>query len=122
MGKSLQDQINNLNARGKYLSIWDCTTGLAMDEPPVNPYTVETGSYFIVGKIASTGGTNYRPNGGTYDKDVPSTTIETEDVQLNATYYYDGTVEEWNNIQKEGTLFNQSRIKTIICSDGEAIL
>lgn len=88
-GKSLQDQLNNLLGRGKYLSIWDCTTGLAMDEPPVNPYTVETGSYFIVGKV---GTTNYRPNGGTYDKDVPSTTVETNPVKVNDTYYYDGTV------------------------------
>lgn len=90
-GKSLQDQLNNLLGRGKYLSIWDCTTGLAMDEPPVNPYTVEVGSYFIVGKVASAGGTNYRPNGGTYDKDVPSTTVETNPVKVNDTYYYDGT-------------------------------
>lgn len=90
-GKSLQDQVNNLLGRGKYLSIWDCTTGLAMDEPPVNPYTVETGSYFIVGKVASAGGTNYRPNGGVYDKDVPSTTVETETIKVNDTYYYDGT-------------------------------
>lgn len=96
-GKVLQDQIDNLNTRGKYLSIWDCTTGLAMDEPPVNPYTIETGSYFIVGKIASAGGTNYRPDGGTYDKDVPSTVVETENVQLNATYYWDGT--QWRLVE-----------------------
>lgn len=88
-GKSLQSQVDNLLGRGKYLSIWDCTTGLAMDEPPVNPYTVETGSYFIVGKV---GTTNYRPNGGTYDKDVPSTTVESDDVKVNDTYFYDGTV------------------------------
>lgn len=88
-GKSLQEQVDNLLGRGKYLSIWDCTTGLAMDEPPVNPYTVETGSYFIVGKV---GTTNYRPNGGTYDKDVPSTTVESDDVKVNDTYFYDGTV------------------------------
>lgn len=88
-GKSLQSQVDNLLGRGKYLSIWDCTTGSAMDEPPVNPYTVETGSYFIVGKV---GTTNYRPNGGTYDKDVPSTTVETGDVKVNDTYFYDGTV------------------------------
>lgn len=92
MGKSLQDQVNNLLGRSKYLSIWDCTTGLAMDEPPVNPYTVETGSFFIVGKVAEEGGTNYKPNGGIYDKDVPSTTVETNTVKNNDTYYYDGTV------------------------------
>lgn len=90
-GKSLQEQVNNLLGRGKYLSVWDCTTGLAMDEPPVNPYTIETGSYFIVGKVASAGGVNYRPNGGVYDKDVPSTTVETGSIKVNDTYFYDGT-------------------------------
>lgn len=90
-GKVLQEQINNLLSRGKYLSIWDCTTGLAMDELPVNPYTIETGSYFIVGKVASEGGTNYRPNGGIYDKDVPSRVVEIGTIKVNDTYYWDST-------------------------------
>lgn len=105
-GKSLQDQVNNLLGRGKYLSVWDCTTGLAMDEPPVNPYTVETGSYFIVGKIASAGGTNYRPNGGIYDKDVPSTTIETGEVKVNDTYFYDGTVWRLLDVPEKDVAFS----------------
>lgn len=105
-GKSLQDQVNNLLGRGKYLSVWDCTTGLAMDEPPVNPYTVETGSYFIVGKVASEGGTNYRPNGGVYDKDVPSTTIETGEVKVNDTYFYDGTVWRLLDVPEKDVAFS----------------
>lgn len=91
-GKILQDQLNNLLGRGKYLNIWDCTTGLAMDTPPVDPYTYENGSYFIVGKV---GTTNYRPVGSTYSTSTPSTVVETEPVKVNDTYYYESTSNTW---------------------------
>lgn len=100
VGKVLQEQINNLNTRGKYLSIWNCTTGLAMDTPPVDPYTYETGSFFIVGVVAGTGGTNYKPSGSTYSSSTPSTVVETEPVKPNDTYYYDGTT--WRLLATQG--------------------
>lgn len=100
VGKVLQEQINNLNTRGKYLSIWNCTTGLAMDEPPIDPYTYETGSFFIVGVVAGTGGTNYKPSGSTYSSSTPSTVVETEPVKPNDTYYYDGTT--WRLLATQG--------------------
>lgn len=99
MGKELQDQIQNLKQRGRYLSIWDCTTGLAKTEPIVNPYAYKAGDYFIVGTVAEEGGTNYRPSGTSYDKDVPSTTVETGDPIVNDTYYYDGT--SWTLLHTE---------------------
>ena len=41
-----------------------------------------------------TGGiTNYKPSGSSYTIDVPSTAVETEDVQIGWVYYYDGS--EW---------------------------
>ena len=135
MGKELQDQITNLQARGRFLSLWNCSTGLATTEPTVNPYTYKTGDYFIVSvadnakyyygyspsntynigdKCSHNGGyyicntdnttgewnaskwdahtiINYRPTGSTYDKNVPSTTLETLSVDVNDVYYYDGT-------------------------------
>ena len=135
MGKELQDQITNLQSRGRFLSLWDCSTGLATTEPTVNPYTYKTGDYFIVSvadnakwyypytpddvymigdKCSYNGGyyicntnnttgnwnasrwdahtiINYRPTGSTYDKNVPSTAIETRSVDVNDVYYYDGT-------------------------------
>lgn len=135
MGKELQDQITNLQARGRFLSLWDCSTGLATTEPTVNPYTYKTGDYFIVSVadnakwyypytpddvymvgdkcsyngsyyICNTNNTtgnwnaskwdahtiiNYRPTGSTYDKNIPSTVIETRSVDVNDVYYYDGT-------------------------------
>lgn len=96
MGKELQDQIQNLKQRGRYLSIWDCTTGLAKTEPIVNPYAYKAGDYFIVGTV---GTTNYRPNGSQYDKTVPSTTVETGSPIVNDTYYYDG--ESWTLLHTE---------------------
>lgn len=88
MGKELQDQINNLKSRGRYLSIWNCTTGLAETTPTVDPYEYRAGDYFIVGVV---GTTNYRPTGTQYSESTPSTVIETGDVKVNDTYYYDGT-------------------------------
>lgn len=99
MGKELQDQIQNLKQRGRYLSIWDCTTGLAKTEPTVNPYEYKAGDYFIVGTVAEEGGTNYRPSGTSYDKTVPSTTVETGSPIVNDTYYYDGT--SWTLLHAE---------------------
>lgn len=91
MGKSLQDQIDNLNARGRFLALWNCATGLAQSNPPESPYTYKTGDYFIVGTVASGSGTNYRPNGATYTTGVASTTVETAEVSVDDVYYYDGT-------------------------------
>lgn len=94
MGKELQDQINNLKQRGRYLSVWNCTTGLATTSPTVDPYTYKAGDYFIVGVV---GTTNYKPSGTTYSASSPSTTVETNTVQANDTYYYDGT--SWTLLQ-----------------------
>lgn len=99
MGKELQAQIQNLKQRGRYLSVWNCATGLAKTTPTVNPYEYKAGDYFIVGTVAAEGGTNYRPSGTQYDKDVPSTTIETETPLVNDTYYYDGTT--WTLLHTE---------------------
>lgn len=90
MGKELQDQITNLKARGRYLSVWNSTTGLAMTTPvsPL-PYDYKAGDYFIVGNITTTG-TNYKPNGSQYTG-TASTTVETGTVNVNDTYYYDGS-------------------------------
>lgn len=102
MGKSLQDQVNNVSARGRYLALWNCATGLAQSNPQQSPYTYKTGDYFIIGTIATGGGTNYRPTGSSYTTGVASTVVETEDVAVNDVYYYDGT--NWSlqiNTQKE---------------------
>lgn len=104
MGKELQNQIDNLKARGRYLALWNCATGLAQSNPTQSPYNYQTGDYFIIGTVATGSGTNYRPNGSSYTTGVASTTVETEPVAVNDVYYYDGT--NWSlqiNTQKEVT-------------------
>ena len=84
----LQEQIDQLESRGRFLSLWDCILGLAQTNPPVSPYEYKAGDYFIVGNI---GLTNYKPTGNEYTTGVASTVIETGDVQVNDVYFYDGT-------------------------------
>ena len=88
---NLQDQIDSLSGRGRYLTLWNCSTGLAETNPPESPYTYQTGDYFIVGTVAASGGTNYRPDGSTYTTGVASTVVETDEVSIDDTYIYDGS-------------------------------
>lgn len=91
MGKELQDQINNLNAVGRFLSIWDCTTGLPQTSPTTLPYTYKTGDYYIIGTVSTaTPPVNYKPTGSQYTG-VASTTTETVSVSVGNMYVYDGT-------------------------------
>ena len=101
-GKVLYDTVQSLSGRGRYLTLWDCSTGLAETNPPVSPYEYKNGDYFIVGTVAEVGGTNYRPTGSFYTTGTASTVVETEPVDVNDTYIYDGTT--WHlqmNTQKE---------------------
>lgn len=89
MGKVLQDEIDNLKARGRFLALWNCSTGLAESNPQTSPYTYSTGDYFIIGTVSN--GTNYRPDGASYTIGVASSVVETQDVAVDDVYYYDGT-------------------------------
>lgn len=108
MGKSLQDQVDNLKARGRFLALWNCATGLAQSNPPESPYTYQSGDYFIVGTTSSADpAVNYKPNGPTYTTGVASVTVETNEVAVDDVYYYDGT--NWRlqvNTQKTVSFVN----------------
>lgn len=90
-GRELYELIKNITSRTKYLSHWDCSTGLPITDPPSGSQDYQTGNFFLIEKVASAGGTNYRPSGNRYEKDVPSTEVETQPVEPNMAYYYDGT-------------------------------
>lgn len=86
---NIQDQINDLQARGRFLSLWNGATGLPKTNPSGTlPFVYKTGDYYIVDNTSNT--TNYKPSGSSYTG-VASTTIETEPVAANDVYYYDGT-------------------------------
>lgn len=106
MGKELNDRLNNVESRGRFLSVWDCVTGLPETDPvgleTGDIYTYQRGDYYIVGNVASSGGTNYKPYGSSYTVGTASTTIETEVVEPNDTYIYDGS--QWilqQNVDRE---------------------
>ena len=84
---NIQDQIDNLEARGRFLSLWNSTTGLPETNPGTLPFTYKTGDYYIIGTVGST---NYKPTGTSYTG-AASTTVESSTVAANDVYYYDGT-------------------------------
>jgi hypothetical protein len=92
-GRVLQEQIDQLKALGRFLSNWNSTTGLPATNPPGydvgDTYTYKVGDYYLIGNIASAGGTNYKPNGSSYVVGTASTTVETEEVHAGDMYIYD---------------------------------
>jgi len=44
----LQQEINNLKARGRYLSTWNCVLGLPSTNPLESPYPYKSGDYYVV--------------------------------------------------------------------------
>lgn len=87
MGKELQDQIDNISAIWRFLSIWNCATWLPLTNPTVSPYTYKTWDYYIVWNVSLS--TNYKPDGWTYTNWVASTTVETATVDVWDMYVYD---------------------------------
>ena len=118
---------------GRYLSGWNCATGLAATNPPTSPYQYKTGDYFIVSSVATGGANNYKPNGSSYTTGVASTTVESSAVAINDTYLYDGT--NWTllktgsavtsvngqvgDVTVQATLVSGTNIKTI---NGSSVL
>lgn len=84
---SIQNQIDALSGRGKFLAVWNPQTGLPSTNPGTLPYTYKTGDYYIVGTV---GATSYRPTGTSYTG-AASTTVETGTIAANDTYIFDGT-------------------------------
>lgn len=44
----LQQEINNLKARGRFLSAWNCVLGLPSTNPLESPYPYKAGDYYVV--------------------------------------------------------------------------
>lgn len=107
MGREMQAEIDNLKARGRFLALWNCATGLPATDPIENPYLYKAGDYYIVGTVAASGSTNYEPTGSSYVTGTASTVVETAEVAVDDVYYYDGT--QWKlqaNTQKTVSFAN----------------
>lgn len=88
-GKELQDQINDLKAMGRFLSLWDCETWQPISFPLSTPYNYQTWDYYLVENVDTT--TNYRPSGVQYTG-TASSTVETDEVEVWDLYIYDWAV------------------------------
>ena len=92
-GRVLQEQIDQLKALGRFLSNWDATTGLPASNPPGydtgDTYTYKVGDYYLVGTVASAGGTNYKPSGASYVVGSASSATESEELHVGDMYIYD---------------------------------
>lgn len=86
---ALSDRIDAVESRGRFLALWNATTGLPESTPQITPYTYKTGDYYIVDAV---GEVNYRPTGTEFVEGQPSTEIETEELTTDDVYYYDGAV------------------------------
>lgn len=108
MGKVLQDQINQLTGLNKFLSTWDCTTGLPVTDPSATPFTYASGNYYLVATVAWEWGTNYKPHWSTFTPWVASTAVETNEVNVNDMYIFDWS--QW--------ILQVNKVKEIIVDDG----
>ena len=119
-----QEEINALSGRGRFLALWNCATGLAESNPPESPYAYKAGDYFVVGTVSSaTPAVNYKPDGSSYTTGVASTTVETNEVSVNDTYFYDGSVWKLqSNAQKEVALSGLADVDLGTLEDGQALI
>lgn len=111
-------------SRGRFLALWNCATGLAESNPPISPYEYKTGDYFVVGTVSSADpAVNYKPDGSSYTTGVASTTVETNEVSVNDTYFYDGTVWKLqSNAQKQVALSGLADVSLGTLEDGQALI
>lgn len=92
--KKLQVQIDALSPEGRFLSYWDCSTGLPVEFSKTTPYEYENGDYYVVKTLAAAGGTNYIPSGTSFTG-TASTTAATETPDLETVFRYDGANQKW---------------------------
>lgn len=86
VGNALE-MLSKISGIGRYLAVWDCTTGLPTTNPTTLPYNYIRGDYFIIGKV---GTTNYMPDGAQYTG-AASTTVDSSTPHVLDMYRYDGS-------------------------------
>jgi len=66
MGKALNERIDSLASIGRFLALWNASTGLPTTNPPVSGYAYKSGDYYRVSVLAAEGSSNYKPDGTYY--------------------------------------------------------
>lgn len=125
----IDQKIADLKAVGRFLSVWDSTTGLPMSNPPGTApydYIYQTGDYYIIGK---TGTNNYKPSGTKYTG-ATSSVVESKAVYANDFYRYAGN-GDWQLISSsqrtitfamiEGEVNNNAKLKSALDAKQDVI-
>lgn len=90
--KTLDEKIQALQWIGRFLSLWNASTGQPISFPLDIPYNYRTWDYYLVETVSSANPpVNYRPNGVQYTG-TASTTVETDELEVWDLYIYDWTV------------------------------
>lgn len=90
--QKINDRISNISGFGRYLSGWDMATGEPASLPTTATYTLQTGDYFIINNVPSSG-TKYKPNQtGTWTTSQPfAKTTTNESCVVGGYWKYDGS-------------------------------
>ena len=96
-----QEEVDNLKNIGRFLSLWNASTGVATSNPPTSPYEYKTGDYFRV----SNGG-NRIPTGSSYVIGGTNYTTSIATLGLGDVVYYDGTSWQIQSGTGQGTVLD----------------
>ncbi len=90
--QKINDRISNISGFGRYLSGWDMATGEPASLPTTATYTLQSGDYFVINNVPSSG-TKYKPNQtGTWTTSQPfAKTSTSESCVVGGYWKYDGS-------------------------------
>ena len=111
----LNTRIGNLQNIGRFLSLWDASTGVATSNPPTSPYAYKTGDYFRI----ATGG-NRIPTGSSYTTGGTNYTTSVATLGIGDVVYYDGTVWQLQSGTGNGTVVDVQANGTSVVAAGIA--
>lgn len=98
--QKINDRISSISGFGRYLSGWDMATGEPTSLPTTATYTLQSGDYFVISNVPSSG-TKYKPNQtGTWTVSQPFAKASTSESCVVGGYWkYDGST--WSYFRPE---------------------
>ena len=97
----LDDKLNSINQLNRFLSTWNCATGLPVTNPANMPYLYQNGDYYIIGTVSEE--ENYSPDGAEYNG-VASNQIESTTPKVNDIFVYDGLT--WSLMDRNSVILS----------------
>lgn len=97
----LDDKLNSINQLNRFLSTWNCVTGLPVTNPANMPFLYKNGDYYIIGTVSEE--VNYKPNGTEYNG-TASNQIESTTPKVNDIFVYDGLT--WSLMDRNSVILS----------------